>query len=290
MAFVLVIVLFKQWDSDIPQQEQAVSGDSVILAANPIESAKILLFSGLYSQDDSNVGKHLMDHVQGECLALAPEPIYPFRGPQTICGIDALRDGKYRSKFASFRLTLGNDGWGRAGNPTSVLEESLNPADAGSFSIGKKLREETVNRLTRLVRFGFSTEQLPSRENRVALSDKTDALGIPRPKITYTVHNYTKEALKEGYRVSKELFSAMGATNVGDVEFNTDDWNTAAHPMGTCRMGTNKANSVVDKFGRCFNHPNLFITGASVFPTGSATNPALTIAALALLSAEEIKK
>lgn len=147
-----------------------------------------------------------------------------------------------------------------------------------------------MDRLTRLVRFGFSTEQLPHRENRVDLSDKMDTLGIPRPKITYNVHAYTTDALKEGYRVSKELFSAMGATHVGDAEFNVDDWNTAAHPMGTCRMGTSKADSVVDKFGRCFNHPNLFVVGASVFPTASATNPALTIAALTLLSIEEIKK
>jgi choline dehydrogenase-like flavoprotein len=59
--------------------------------------------------------------------------------------------------------------------------------------------------------------------------------------------------------------------------------------MGTCRMGTSKANSVVDRFGRCHNHPNLFIVGASVFPTGSATNPVLTLAALTLMTIDEIK-
>jgi hypothetical protein len=40
-----------------------------------------------------------------------------------------------------------------------------------------------VDRLTQLIRFGFSTEQLPHPENRVTLSYETDALGIPRPKI-----------------------------------------------------------------------------------------------------------
>jgi choline dehydrogenase-like flavoprotein len=283
-------VLFKQWDSDNPQNEQAVSGDVVVLAAAPIETAKILLFSGLYPNDHPHVGKHLMDHIQGECLALAPEPIYPFRGPQTVCGIDSIRDGKYRSKFASFRMTLGNDGWGRAGNPTSVVEEFLNPAPGGIFKIGQALRKEAFDKLSRLVRFGISTEQLPHRENRVELSAKKDALGIPRPSINYAVHDYTKDALKEGYRVAKELFAAMGATHQGEPEFNVDDWTSAAHPMGTCRMGSNKTDGVVDKFGRCFNHPNLFVQGASVFPTASATNPALTIAALTLMSVEEIKK
>jgi glucose dehydrogenase len=283
-------ILYKQWNSDNPQTERAVTADIVILAANPIETPKILLHSGLYPANDPHVGRHLMDHIQGECLALAPEPIYPFRGPQTLCGIDTLRDGKYRSQVASFRLTLGNDGWGRAGNPTSVLEEMLNPADPTKFSVGTKLKQGAVDKLTRLVRFGFSTEQLPHSENRVELSTQVDALGIPRPKITYKVHDYTVNALKEGYRISKELFHAMKATHVGEEEFPAEDWNTAAHPMGTCRMGTDKTNSVTDKYGRCHNYPNLFIVGASLFPTGSATNPVLTLSALALMTIDEINK
>jgi glucose dehydrogenase len=287
---VISRVLYKQWNSESPQMERSVTADIVILAANPIETPKILLNSKLYPAHDPHVGKHLMDHVQGECLALAPEPIYPFRGPQTICGIDTLRDGSYRSKFASFRLTLGNDGWGRAGNPTSVLEEMLNPADAANFAIGKKLKESAVDKLTRLVRFGFSTEQLPHPDNRVELSTQLDPLGIPRPKITYKVHSYTEEALKQGYRVSRELFRAMKATPVGEEEFNLNEWNTAAHPMGTCRMGTSNTDSVTDKYGRCHNHPNLFVVGASVFPTGSATNPVLTLSALTLMTVDEIRK
>lgn len=230
-----------------------------------------------------------MDHVQYECLGLAPEPIYPYRGPQTLSGIDSIRDGKYRSKFASFRITLGNDGWGRHGNPTSVLEGMLNPATPATFAIGKKLRQSATDRLTRLVRLSVSSEQLPQASNKVELSDKKDALGIARPKIQYEVHSYTLRAIEEGFRISKEIFSAMD-THVEETKFHAEDWVTAAHPMGTCRMGTSPSDSVVDKFGRCHNHPNLFMVGASVFPTSSATNPVLTIAALALMSLDEMKK
>jgi glucose dehydrogenase len=146
-----------------------------------------------------------------------------------------------------------------------------------------------VDKLTRIVRLSVSTEQLPHRDNRVGLSDKVDDLGIPRPRIHYKVDDYTLNALKEGYRVSKEIFRAMDA-EVEHEEFNVKDWVTAAHPMGTCRMGTDKTNSVVDKFGRCHNHRNLFIVGASVFPTGAASNPVLTLSALTLMTVDEIKK
>jgi choline dehydrogenase-like flavoprotein len=47
---------------------------------------------------------------------------------------------------------------------------------------------------------------------------------------------------------------------------------------------------VVDKFGRCHNHANLFIVGASVFPTSAASNPVLTLSALALMAVDEMKK
>ena len=160
---------------------------------------------------------------------------------------------------------------------------------AADFSIGRKLREAAVKKLTRIVRLSVSTEQLPHRDNRVGLSDKEDDLGIPRPRIHFKVDDYTLNAIKQGYQVSKQIFRAMDA-EVERPEFQIKDWVTAAHPMGTCRMGTDKTNSVVDKFGRCHNHPNLFIVGASVFPTGSATNPVLTLSALTLMTVDEIKK
>lgn len=285
-------VLYKQWNSDNPNLERSVTGDIIILAANPIETPKILFLSGLYEEEDPYVGKNLMDHLQGECLAYTDKAIFPFRGPQSICGIDSLRDGNYRKTFASFRMTLGNDGWGRAGNPTTVLETMLNPFAADEFAFGTALRTNLVDKLTRLVRFGFSVEQLPHSENLVKLSQKTDALGIPRPEIRYKVHDYSLNALKKGYKVAKKLFEAMDATlseESSDDEFDVKKWNTAAHPMGTCRMGTNATDSVVDADGRCHNHPNLFIVGGSVFPTGSVTNPTLTAAAITLKTIDAVK-
>ena len=285
------VVIYKNWRSDSPRDSaETVTGTRVILAANPVETPKILLMSGL---GGPHVGKYLMDHVQGEALAMAPEPIFPFRGPQTLCGVDSLRDGNYRRRFASFRLTLGNDGWGREGNPTSVLEGMLNPFKPAEFRIGAALRDEAVNRLIRLVRIGFSTEQLPHASNCVTLSGQMDDLGIERPLIRYQVHDYTQQALQNGYRVAREIFHAMGAEPHseepdGGQSFNPVKWNTAAHPMGTCRMGTDASNSVVNGFGECHSHSGLYVVGASVFPTGSATNPVLTLAALALMTADNI--
>jgi len=68
------------------------------------------------------------------------------------------------------------------------------------------------------------------------------------------------------------------------------DRRTPSHQCGTARMGADPATSVVDGFCRSHDHPNLFITDASVLPTSAAVNPGLTIAALALRAADHIRQ
>ncbi len=60
-----------------------------------------------------------------------------------------------------------------------------------------------------------------------------------------------------------------------------------AHTLGTCRMGHDGETAVVDPFGRSFEIDNLWISDGSTFPSSLAANPALTIMALALRSAEQ---
>ena len=63
---------------------------------------------------------------------------------------------------------------------------------------------------------------------------------------------------------------------------------TGWHLLGTARMGDDPATSVVDRWGRCHDVPNLFIFDGSIWPTSSGMNPTATIAALALRSAEHL--
>jgi choline dehydrogenase-like flavoprotein len=67
------------------------------------------------------------------------------------------------------------------------------------------------------------------------------------------------------------------------------DLSAAGHPMGACRMGNTAADSVVDSFGRCHEHPNLYIVGARVFPTAWTANPTLTLSALTLRTAQAVR-
>ena len=52
------------------------------------------------------------------------------------------------------------------------------------------------------------------------------------------------------------------------------------HLMGGVIMGQESSRSVTNSFGQTHDIPNLFVAGSSLFPTGGAVNPTLTIYAL----------
>ena len=55
-------------------------------------------------------------------------------------------------------------------------------------------------------------------------------------------------------------------------------------------MGNDPSTSVVDKFGRTHDIPNLFVCDGSILPTQGSANPGLTIQALAARTADYLIK
>lgn len=278
-------VHYKNWRSADKLEEHVVNANVVILAANAIETAKLLLLSNLATRS-GQVGRNLMDHLQDEVTTFFPEPLYPFRGPQSTCSIEDFRDGSFRHNHSAIRMTVGNDGHGRAKAPMDVLDDYLEKDKL----FGKDLLTKLEDRVPRMLRIGFSTEMLPNPNNRVSLSTKLDEYGLPRPQIRFEVEQYTYNALKKGHEIAVTLMDSIQGIN--KAETKERDWqrkySTAAHIMGTCRMGNDPSKSVVDSNGRTHEHANLYIVGASVFTTSGTANPTLTAAALALKTADAI--
>lgn len=281
-------VRYKSW-RESPVGEHAVTADVVVLAANAIETPKLLLMSDNLANSSDQVGRNLMDHAQFEVTGLFESKVFPFRGPQSVAAIESFRDGAFRKTRSGFRVTIGNDGWGRAGSPATIIEGLLKSGTYGSV-----LPNAIAEKIPKMVRLSFSTEMLPESANRIeASSDKFDEkLGLPLPKFTFAIGTYAKDGLREGYATALDLFGKMGATIVEDKLLEPGggvfNWNTAAHIMGTCIMGNDKKNSVVNAWGRTHDVKNLWIVGSSVFATSATSNPTITIAALALRTATAI--
>ena len=267
--------------------EDRIEGRVYVIAAHAIETPKLLLHSRTdvlpngVANSSGEMGRNLMDHPVRLSWALVKEPLYPYRGPLETSGIEEFRDGDFRGKWGAFRIPIGNDGWTWPGGDPATIATAL--IDQGVM--GEELRRQVDDRISRQLRLASLTEQLPDPENRIVPSnDLIDTLGIPRPEIHYRLDEYTSRALEESYKVQMEVFKALDA-----VETHTDKgFYGAGHIMGTYRMGTDPKTSVVDPDLRSHDHPNLFLLGSGVFPTGGTANPTLTIAALSLRAAEKI--
>ncbi len=278
---------------------KSVTGRIVILAANAIETPKLLLLSnkqrpaGL-ANSSGLVGHYLMDHPIKMSYALVQESIFPFRGPPSTSSIETLRDGGFRSQRGAFRTTLRNDGWSwptgaPRGSTLDGMGSVLNLVGKLRF-FGEDLKRALAEHVHRQLVLNSAVEMLPVYENRVTLSTfRVDGRGIPRPEIHFKVDQYAIDAFAGAVRLHAQIFRAMNA-----IEWNLQDDGQmdsgSGHIMGTTMMGEKAESSVVDRDCRSHDHKNLFILGSSAFPTGATANPTLTIAALALRAAKTIKE
>ncbi|MEF8877101.1 MAG: GMC family oxidoreductase [Haloarculaceae archaeon] len=137
------------------------------------------------------------------------------------------------------------------------------------------------------VAMGALVEATPRRENRVALDpSRTDDHGNPVPDVRWSLDARTRRTLARANEIQHAILAELGA----DVEWTVGPGDTgpAYHHMGTTRMGSDPAESVVDARLRTHDVRNLSVASSSVFPTGGAMNPTLTIAALALKCADHV--
>ena len=65
---------------------------------------------------------------------------------------------------------------------------------------------------------------------------------------------------------------------------------TNSHQCGTLRFGDDPGSSVLDRFCRAHDLDNLYVVDGSFFPSSTAVNPALTIAAQAMRVADHLRE
>jgi choline dehydrogenase-like flavoprotein len=118
-------------------------------------------------------------------------------------------------------------------------------------------------------------EDSPRFENRVWIEgDKTF--------LFYKISNEDRAKIASLRKSLKSLFKPLGLWFMAASEKNE----MLAHVCGTCRMGDDPLQSVVDPNNRVHGIENLYVVDGSFFPTSGGTNPALTIAANSLRVAD----
>jgi choline dehydrogenase-like flavoprotein len=126
-------------------------------------------------------------------------------------------------------------------------------------------------------------EQSPHPDSRVTLGSRRDDLGLPVARVTWRILDDDFGSVRQSASI---LDQALRARHVGRVEWTADDGVLTLvegnhHHLGTTRMDKDPRHGVVDAHCRVHSVPNLYIAGSSIFPRYGASNPTLTIVALA---------
>lgn len=134
------------------------------------------------------------------------------------------------------------------------------------------------------------SEMKPVGENRVVLTSARDPSGLPRVQATCVI---SSDDLRSVHNCLQILGRAIASRNIGRVHINNDVLYRGVlgggHTMGTTRMGADPRQSVVDRDCRVHGYSNYYAVGSSVFTTGGASNPTLTIVALAARLADHLR-
>jgi choline dehydrogenase-like flavoprotein len=233
-----------------PEGPARFAAPSVVLAAGAVMSAVLLLRSGLANSSDQ-VGRNFMNHNLSAVLGL-----HPFRR----------NDSVYQKTIQAndFYLTGGPDG-APLGN-IQMLGKVSGTMIASDTRLPRPLADWISRHSVDLLAM---SEDLPDPDSRVTV--RGDRIVLDWRRSNWEAHLALVAKMK----------AVLRRAGYPIVLAKAFDRRTPSHQCGTARMGADPRTSVVDGTCRSHDHPNLFITDASVLPTSAAVNPALTVAALA---------
>lgn len=267
-----------------------VRGRAVVVACGAVQTPRLLLYSrgpaapdGV-ANESGQVGRNFMETLFTIASGLHPEPLASYRGvPVDSVAWDFGAPDAIPGVIGGCRFS-----------PGAAQAELLGPIAYATRLIGgwghshkARMRELFGHAVT----VGAVGEWPANARSFVDLDpEEKDALGVPLARF----HSHLEESDLDrlSFMMSKSR-AVLEDSGVGEIleQFSSYDSVSATHVFGTCRMGVDARDSVVD--GQCRSHRwrNLFVVDASVFPsTGGGEAPTLTIVALAIRAADHLRR
>jgi len=238
----------------------------IVLSAGAVNSAALLLRSanddhpsGLANRSDQ-VGRNFMNHNTSALLSIDLRRVNDCVYQKTIGLNDFyLDDGNGGPPLGNVQLL------GRVSAP--ILKANL-----------KRVPTWLVARIARhAIDWYVMSEDLPDPDSRVRID------GASRIVLDWRRSNMAPH--RKLVARMRRILRQAGFPIVLSKQF---DRRTPSHQCGTVRFGDDPATSSLDPFCRAHDHANLFVVDASFMPSSAAVNPALTVAAQALRTADHL--
>jgi choline dehydrogenase-like flavoprotein len=257
---------------------------AVIVSANGAETPRLLLNSasprfphGL-ANSSGMVGKHLMLNQNTAVHAVFEHELNEYKSVQVSRVVHDFYDSDPRRGF-----------YGGGGIDARIGRQPLAWALLATGTLprwGQALKDRLEAFPRSMICAGHGTS-LPLERNSVSLDPQLkDDWGIPAIRMTYQDHPDDLANARFLRDRSVEIMQAAGAQKIWTED--VAELTRSVHMLGTCRMGNDPERSVVDKYHRAHDVPNLFVCDGSSFVTSGRGQPTMTIQALAFRAGEHI--
>jgi choline dehydrogenase-like flavoprotein len=248
--------------------ELLIDADVVVCAAGAIETARLLLLSGVANP---MLGRNLQGHVYVAAFGQMDHEVWDGIGPGPT--------------IATSEWLHGNDGVIGGG----MLLDDFVMLPAAFWRIYPGGADQTGDSRTWLPHAYRSTidvkgpiQDIPSPDARVTLDPvERDHLGVPVARLSGATHAESIRAAQFLADRAVEWLVAAGASKTWRLAPNAPYLSAGQHQAGTARMGNDASSSVVDPWNRVHGYDNLLVTDTSVHVTNGGVNPFLTAMALA---------
>jgi choline dehydrogenase-like flavoprotein len=269
---------------DGARRERFQKARAVVLCANGAETPRLLLMSSSarFPQGLANssglVGKYLMYNYNSRALGLFEHELNEHKSVQVSrIVMDFYNADPKRGHYGGGGLD------GRMGpQPTMWAIRTAGEGPPWGSEFKARLRE-----FPRSMHVACHGTSLAVESNNVTLDPEVkDAWGLPAIRVTYKDHPDDLANARFLQDRGAEILEAAGASRVSKSPVNGSKF--SVHLLGTCRMGNDPAASVVDKYHRSHDVPNLFICDGSSLVTSGRGQPTMTIQALAFRAGEHI--
>jgi choline dehydrogenase-like flavoprotein len=250
------------------ERRYTIEAGAVIVSAGAIHSPALLLASGLGSVEPNGplIGRYLMRHCAGIVIGIFPFQTNPER--------------RFHKQVAFTDFYFGREGrspegpWGTIQSLQTPPPDYIHSQSPYPWFING-IGAWTLKFQSYLL---CLAEDLPLYENRVVLdTGRRDRLGIPYTRLVHDYHPRDLAARRGLVREARRILRRAGAIVRVAIPVRT-----FSHAVGTCRFGTDPAESVLDPWCGFHGIGNLFVVDGSFMPSSAGVNPSLTIAAMGL--------
>jgi choline dehydrogenase-like flavoprotein len=271
---------------DANRREIFQRAKAVVVCANGAETARLLLLSkskrfpeGL-ANSSGLVGKYLMWDTGGLAMGLFEHPLNEYKGIQVTRVIhDYYKADPKRGFYGGAGIDARFNYY-----PANFALQGM-PPDAPKW--GAEYKKMLSTYFTHTMTTLGHVSSLPQLQNSISLDpDLKDAWGSPAMRVTFNFHPDDTATLKWALSKQVEILEAAGATKTWVSGISIEDNMPSTHLMGTCRLGNDPKQSVVDRYNRAHDVRNLLIVDGSSFVTAARQQPTATIQALAYRPAD----